>query len=189
MNWNYQLGYVNISIPKSIPEILKKLNHPSLSRPQYSPHEHLLTRYGEKGSRQWIQEDRSSLMPNKMIKQIQSTTGSLSHYVRALDNAMLPALNEISASQAKPTQRTQEECKQLLDYAATHPQVHMRCCATNMIQWIDSDAAHLVMPKARSRIAGNIQLNNDPMRVPYPTINGAIFVECETLKHAVSSTA
>ena len=35
---NYQLGYVDISMLKVIPKILKKLNHTSLSRPEYSTH-------------------------------------------------------------------------------------------------------------------------------------------------------
>ena len=77
--------------------------------------------------------DTSFLLPNNMIKQIQSTKGSLIHYARALDNTMLPALNEISAKQEKPTQRTQDECKKLFDYAATCPQVYMRYYATDVI--------------------------------------------------------
>ena len=176
-------------MPKMIPEILKKLNHTSPSRPQYSPHKHNPIQYGEKGSRQWIQEDKSSLLPTNRIKPIQSITGSLLYYARALDNTMLPALNEIAATQAKPTQRTQDECKQLLDYAATYPQVYIRFHASDMVLWIDSDAAYLVMPNARSRIAGYFQLNDDPKRVPHSTINGVILVECKTLKHVVSSAA
>ena len=31
LKWNYKLGYADISMPKSIPEILKKLNHISPS--------------------------------------------------------------------------------------------------------------------------------------------------------------
>ena len=189
LKWNYPLGHVDTSMPKSIPEILKKLNHASPSRPQHSPHKHAPIQYGEKGSRQWIQEDNSLLLPQNMIKPIQSTTGSLLYYARALDNTMLPALNEIAATQAKPTQRTQEECTQLLDYAATYPQVCVRFHASDMVLRIDSDAAYLVMPEARSRIAGYFQLNDDPERVPQPTINGAIIVECKTLKHVVSSAA
>ena len=189
LKWNYQLGYVDISMPKAIPDILKKLNHPSPSKPQHSPHKHIPILYGQKGSRQWIEEEKSIPLPTNKIKQIQSIIGSLLYYARALDNTMLPALNEIAASQAKPTQRTQEECNQLLDYAATYPQVYIRYHATDMILRIDSDAAYLVMPNARSRIAGYFQMNDDPVRVPHPTINGAILVECKTLKHVVSSAA
>ena len=45
------------------------------------------------------------------------------------------------------------------------------------------------MPNARSRIARYFQLNDDLERVPQPTINSAILVECKTLKHVVSLVA
>ena len=91
-----------------------------------------------------------------MIKPIQSTTVSLLYYARALDNTILTVLNEIAATQAKLTQRTQEECKQLLDYAATYLQVYMRFHASNMVLRINSNVAYLVIPNARSRIASYI---------------------------------
>ena len=58
-----------------------------------------------------------------------------------------------------------------------------------MILRVDSDTAYLVMPNAKSRIAGYFQLNHHPHRVPHPSINGAILVECKALKHVVSSAA
>ena len=51
---------------------------------------------------------------------------------------------------------------------------------------IDSDAAYLVAPKARSRVAGYFQLTDHP---PTKLHNGAILVECKTLRHVVSSSA
>ena len=102
---------------------------------------------------------------------------------------MLPAINEIGTTQAKPTQYTDSECQQLMDYAATHPQVFIRYYASDMILWVDSDAAYLVMPNAKSRISGYFQLINHPDEGLNPTINGPILVECKTLKHVVSSAA
>ena len=58
-----------------------------------------------------------------------------------------------------------------------------------MILTIDSDAAYLVAPKARSRVAGYFQMNTTPSKQKHPTINGAILVECKTLRHVVSSAA
>ena len=58
-----------------------------------------------------------------------------------------------------------------------------------MILLVDSDAAYLILPNAKSRIAGYFQLNKHPDRIPYLNINGAILVECKTLKHVVSSAA
>ena len=56
-----------------------------------------------------------------------------------------------------------------------------------MILNIDSDAAYLVKPQARSCIAGYFQLNSSKQSNPY--INGAILIERKTLRHVVASSA
>ena len=76
-----------------------------------------------------------------------------------------------------------------MDYAVTYPQVHVRFHASDMILAADSDAAYLVMPNAKSRIAGYFQLNDHPDRIQHPDINGAILVEFKALKNAISSAA
>ena len=58
-----------------------------------------------------------------------------------------------------------------------------------MVLRIDSNVAYLVISNARSRIASYFQLNDNPERVPQPTINGAIIVKYKTLKHVVSLAA
>ena len=58
-----------------------------------------------------------------------------------------------------------------------------------MILHVNSDAADLVAPKARSRIAGNFHLLEHPNITKHPKLNGAILVECKTLRHVVSSSA
>ena len=58
-----------------------------------------------------------------------------------------------------------------------------------MILLVDSDAAYLVMPKAKSRVVGYFQLNNNPKRVSHSKINGTILVEYRALKHIVLSAA
>ena len=102
---------------------------------------------------------------------------------------MLASLNEIATTQEKPTARTEEECQKLQDYTATYPNVHARYCASDMILWVESDAAYLVLPKAKSRIAGYFHLSNHPKRVTHPTINGAMLIMCKALMHVVSSSA
>jgi hypothetical protein len=52
---------------------------------------------------------------------VQSCVGSLLYYARAVDSTMLPAINEISGSQASPTQKRMNACTMLLDYAASYP--------------------------------------------------------------------
>ena len=57
---------------------------------------------------------------------------------------------------------------------------------------IDSDAAYLVMPGARSCVAGYYYLSSHPPSTGHPTnvpFNGAILVECRTLQHVVASAA
>ena len=54
-----------------------------------------------------------------------------------------------------------------------------------MILKIDSDAAYLVAPGSRSRVAGYFQLNSN--QCSNPNVNAAILVECKTLHVVVSS--
>ena len=118
---------------------------------------------------------------------MQQVVVSLLYYARAIDGTMLTALNTISSEQAKPTKQTEQKCQRLLDYAASYQNVFLRYHASNMILHVDSDAAYLVMPQARSRIAGYYQL------LDYPTkggaINGPILIECKTIRNMVASVA
>ena len=189
LDWNYKRGYVDISMPKYIPAALKKLNHIPKVSPQHSPHRHTPIIYRKKGTQQMVDQRQSHFLPKEDIKTIQSITGTFLYYARALDSTMLPALNEIACTQAKPTQYTREECDQIMDYAATYPQVYVRFHASDMILAVDSDAAYLVMPNAKSRIAGYFQLNDHPDRIQHPDINGAILVECKALRNVMSSVA
>ena len=54
---------------------------------------------------------------------------------------------------------------------------------------VDSDAAYLVLPKARSRFAGYFRLLDDPSNVHRSLYNGPILIECKTIRHVVSSAA
>jgi hypothetical protein len=56
-----------------------------------------------------------------------------------------------------------------------------------MILNIETDAAYLVMSKARSRIAGHFSMGNHPHTTPHPNLNGAVLIECKTLCHVVAS--
>ena len=76
-----------------------------------------------------------------------------------------------------------------MDYAATHPKVRARHHASDMILWVDSDAAYLVMPNAKSCMSGHFQLTDHPDKGLNPKLNGPILVECKGLKHGVASAA
>ena len=74
----------------------------------------------------------------------------------------------------------------LLEYLSTYPDAKVRYYASDMILHVDSDAAYLVAPKAKSRIAGFYYCSNN---IPNPPLNGPIHVECRVLRHVVTSTA
>ena len=75
---------------------------------------------------------------------------------------MIIALNTLSESQAAPTPTTMKNMQQFLDYAASNPNAELKYVASNMKLWIDSDAAYLVAPKAKSRVTGYYYLSDQP---------------------------
>ena len=97
---------------------------------------------------------------------------------------MLPAINDISSQQAKPTTTTQAKVERLMDYSAMYPDAYLRYYTSDMKLNIDSDASYLVLPNEWSRISGHyfFKINNNIFNAP-------IHVECKTLKHNVSSAA
>jgi hypothetical protein len=105
---------------------------------------------------------------------------------------MLPAVNEISGSQASPTQKTMNACKMLLDYTATYPLAIVRYHPSNMALHIDSDAAYLVLPNTRSRYAGHYFMSDHPpptLTTPTLKPNGPILTTCKTIWGVMSSAA
>jgi len=146
-------------MPGYVDKILKRLKHPTPTSPQYSPHEHFPIKYGSKGKRQYATApDSSPPLPSPTY--IQQIVGSLLYYARALDNTILTALNDISSQQSNPTETTLKKCRRLLDYVATYKNTFLRYHASDMILHVDSDAAYLVAPNAKSRIAGFYYFRN-----------------------------
>ena len=84
--------------------------------------------------------------------------------------------------QAKSTKLTLQKIQMLLDYLHTYPNAKVRFYASDMKLQIDSDAAYLVAPKAKSRIAGFSQCTNSTSPLnPKQFVNGSVHVECQTL--------
>ena len=54
---------------------------------------------------------------------------------------MIPALNEISAQQYKPTPHTINKCNRLIYYTTAYPDDFIRYHVSDMILHIDNDAA------------------------------------------------
>ena len=137
-------------------------------------------------------EDTSDILSDEEATHIQRIVGSFLYYARAVDNTILTAVNEIAATQAAPTKKTKDATIMLIDYLYTHPSAKIRYTASDMQLYVDSDAAYLVAPKAKSRIAGYFHLSSQytpSSGLPTPHLNGPIHIECQVLKHVVSSAA
>ena len=81
----------------------------------------------KRGKRQYTTPpDTTVLLDPKETTRIQQIVGSLLYSARAIDSTILPALNTIAQSQAKPTRKTKEDCATLLDYCATYPHPFLR---------------------------------------------------------------
>ena len=191
LDWNYEKGYVDMSMPDYIRHALEKLQYILKVFPQYSPHPFIDINWTKKGERPCArQEDTTPLLQPKEIVYVQRVVGTFLFYARALDNTMLTALNDIGTQQALPTQKVREKLQQLMDYANTYKNVFVRFYASDMQLNVDTDAAFLVLPKARSRIAGYFRLLNDPNGdKKFYVDNGPILIECRTLRSVVTSAA
>ena len=67
--------------------------------------------------------------------------GTLLYYSRVVDCTMLAALGLIATQQASPTANTMRKIKQLLNYAATHPDAAVTYRSSNMVLAAHSDAS------------------------------------------------
>jgi hypothetical protein len=150
LDWDYENQTCDLSMPKYIPDALHKFQHPPPARPQDSPHPCNAPQYGIK-----VQKpepiDTSLPASAKDKKYIKQVVGTLLYYARSVDNTMLVALSSITAEQANPTEDTLARTKQLLDYAAMHPDAKLCYLASDMQLQIDSNASYLSAPHARSR--------------------------------------
>ena len=190
IDWDYAAGHVDISMPGYVPKALLTLRHPAPAKPQHSPHRWTAPVYGQKV--QLADSDLSPLLDQAGIKRVQQISGLFLYYSRGCDPTIIVALNEISNSQASPTEHTKAACNMLLDYLATHPDAKIRYHASDMVLAVCSDAAYLVLPNARSRAAGHFfltSLASATSSPPTPTPNGAVHVLCKTLRTVAASAA
>jgi hypothetical protein len=192
LQWNYKRRFVDVSMPDYIQKTLHKFQHPPPAKAQHAPHD--WTRPADLWRQGPIRQSTHHATPSRSNRHStrQAINGTLLYYARAVDPTMPPALNAISAQQSSPTALTIDKCNQLLDYAATYPNAVIRYHASQMVLHVDTDAAYLVLPKARSRIAGHYFLSNlppPPPTKPTARLNGPIHTECRTLRSVVASAA
>jgi hypothetical protein len=175
-------------MPKFVSKGRAKYHHPT---PKFAHHaQHLWSKpvYGQKV--QYATSNTSTLLDKTGPRRVQGVSGTFLYYGRALDYTILPALNEISNNQSKPTDVTGKACDHLMDYLATHPDVVVHFYASGMVLCIVSDAAYRVLPDARSCCTGlffiSAHSNTPPPQTPS---NGAVHVLCKTIRGVPASAA
>ena len=97
----------------------------------------------------------------------------------------MQALNELSIEASQATKETQEALEIFMDYLATNPDAKIIFRASDMQLFIDSDAAYLVHPKARSRAGGYRYLGN----IDGKLFNGPIYILAKVIKAVMASVA
>ena len=99
---------------------------------------------------------------------------------------MLTALGSLATQQANPTQNTMKKVKQLLDYAATHPDAIVTYNASDMVLAAHSDASYLSKSNAQNRAGGHFFMSSD---ANMPLNNGAVITISQIIKAVLSSAA
>eukprot|EP00957_Ditylum_brightwellii_P028132 2124117-Ditylum_brightwellii.AAC.1 len=79
----------------------------------------------------------------------------------------------------------------LLNYLATYPNATVCFHASDMILYIHSNAAYMVLPEARSHAGWYFYLPNKPATKNIANVpnNGAIHNECSTIRNVMGSAA
>ena len=106
-------------MPQYVAKKLQNYQHSAPEKPQHTPHKWNQPVYGQKT--QFAPEpDKTTDLNAKDKKLVQSIVGAFLYYGRAIDPPILPALNEISTQQSKPTKKTLDKTKMLMDYMSTY---------------------------------------------------------------------
>ena len=183
--WDYENGKVHIHMPGYLEKTMMQFEHDKPNKPQNSPHPHKITQYGTKI--QYVDdEDDSPPLSLAETKYVQAVTGMLLYYARMVDSTILPSLSSLATEQNKPTGKTMEKVKQLLDYCASQEEAIVTYNASNMILNIHSDAGYLNEKKARSKAGRHFFLSNNSQSPPN---NGAILTTKSIIKAVMSSAA
>ena len=175
-------------MPGYINKLLQRLHHKRPKRPVDALYKWQHPVYG-KYTQYNVPIDTSPRLTPAASLLLQSTIGSLLFYSHAVDTSMLPGLNEISTQQSDPTTNNQLKVNQLLNYVATHSNAVIRYHKIDMCLHVNSNAAHKVLPKARSRLAGHFFLSDHPDFKRTVTPNGPLLTKCKTIRTIVASAA
>ena len=183
LNWDYNHRNVQLSMDGYVAQALLEFEHAAPKVPYHAPSRYTPPRFGERI--QYATVDESDLLASDKITFIQRVIGKLLYYARAVDPTMLHAINDIALSASKGTEETLKATLHLLNYAHTHQASSIIYRASDMILRVDSDAAYLVAPEARSRAGGYHYLSDKEGTL----FNGPVLILAKVLKNVMASAA
>jgi hypothetical protein len=181
LKWDHDKHTVELSMDGYVQQALVELGYIQCKQFHKGPSKAIPKEYGKKI--QYAETDNSPLLSPRDINFKQRAVGKFLFYARAIDNTMLHALNDIATS--KDNHTTLAAVKYFLNYAASNPNASILYRASDMQLHIESDAAYLVCPRARSRAGGYHYLSNKQNT----TFNGPITVIAKVIKNVMSSAA
>ena len=183
LDWDYLARKLVTTMKGYVKKALHQFQHEAPSKPEDSPSKYVPPNYGQKVQLTTIDETRE--MTKTEILYLQQICGKFLYYARAIDDTMLHGLNDLAAQQSKGTEATIKAMLHFLNYAATHPDAKKVYKASDMILSVDSDAAYLVAPMARSRAGGFHYLGNKEGTM----LNGSVAVVAKIIKNVMASAA
>ena len=104
---------------------------------------------------------------------------------RTVNNTMLHALNDITCNTSNGTKATLSAAHHFLNYIASNPTPRIRYRASDMILYVESDAAYLVCQEAYSRAGGYHYLGSKDGA----QFNGPVYVQATVIKNVMVSAA
>jgi hypothetical protein len=187
LEWDYVNKTVDLSMPGYVEDALHNFQHPKPKRATHAPSGWSPPTYGTTVPQLTKPIDLSADMSPEQTKLLQKVVGKFLYYARAVDPTMLHILSTLASAQTIGTQDTMATMTYFLNYAASNPDAKLRYTASDMILMIESDAAYLTEPKARSRAGGHHYLGNGPNKKPI--LNGPIHSVSKILRSVMSSAA
>jgi len=174
-------------MPKYVPKLLTKYNHPTPKRKMHTPRHPEPIQYGKTTQTTTINTVKP--LSKNDITLLQSKLGTTYYYARMIDMTTLVANNDISLNQTTATTTTNQHMTDLFDYLATNPNAKVKFRASDMILKIHSDGSYLSVAKSRSRAGGYYYLgDNTPIGQPERP-QGSIYQECSVIKPIMGSAA
>jgi hypothetical protein len=185
IEWDYKNWKVYAYMPGYLPKAFLRFNHSPPKKKQNSPHPHIAPQYGAK-TQYAADEDDSPFLNKEEMKYIQAVARTLLYYERAVNKTILPTLSVIATEQSKPTEKTKETIKQLLDYCASQEEEVISYSASKIIIAVHSDARYCNKKISPSQAGGHFFLSNNN---EHPPNNGAILTIATIIKAVMSSAA